>query len=58
MERPFPSHPKRRGPMKEHEDRKDGDEDVAEDLEVGDEADDVVGGLRRNSDPEEGGQLA
>lgn len=44
--------------MKEHEDRKDGDEDVAEDLEVGDEADDVVGGLRRNSDPEEGGQLA
>jgi hypothetical protein len=48
----------RRGRVSEYEDRQDADGEIAEDLEVGDEADEIVGGLHRSSDPEEGGQFA
>jgi hypothetical protein len=34
------------------------DDELTRDLEVGEDAEDVRGGLRITSDPEEGGQLA
>ena len=43
--------------MSEYEERQDDENDVAEDLEVGDEADDVTGGLSR-SNPDLGGHFA
>ena len=45
--------------MSEYEDKQDGDDDAAEDLEMGDEADDVIGGRGViTSDPDAGGHFA
>ena len=43
--------------MSSDENRQD-DAELTEDLEVGDEAESVVGGRAISSDPEEGGQFA